>query len=307
MKYIKLFLLLAVAAFGFASCSDDEAGTNSTSGTTVSLPTDTIKVKENAGVTRIPVTVTGARNGDVKITVSFTPTGANPAIADSNYYATSNTAVISADSVSSEGFIEFEPVDDNEINENREFTVTITSAEGATIGNASTVVVLRDNDSEFYDKLQGKWTMTATRTSGASVSWDVTISGASDESDADYNKTLYISGMVGYDWTYAELSYNFDITTKEGYVSFDNLGSYVFASGVGFTGIGDNCTVILYTQDDEGYFNTSPAIVGNWNSDFTEITFPEDRVLWGAIFDSSYNYTGFVWFGIYNIKLTRSN
>lgn len=298
MKYIKLFLLLAVAVVGLSACSDDDGKVNNVSTTTVSLPSDTIKIKEGYGLYRIPVTVTGVRNGDVKVTVSVTGTGTNPAEADVNYYLTSNTSVISKDSVSSEGFIEFETIDDDDINADREFTVTITQAEGATIGNASVVVVLRDNDSEFYEKLQGTWTMNVNGYWDGAMSWNVTISGASDADDPDYNNTLYLSGAEGYSWVVLKLSYHYDITTNEGYVAFDDLGSYYAAEGVGFTS-GTYDIVPLSYNGGLSY----TAITGHWSDDFKTITFEADPYL--ALITSQNGELRSYWDMFNNITLSK--
>ncbi len=305
MKYIKLFLLLAVAALGFSACSDDDNEWNSTASTTVSLPTDTIRIKENTGLYRIPVNVTGARNGKVKVTVKFEETGANPAIADSNYYATSNTAVVSADTTDSEGFIEIETVDDDEINTDRTFRVTITSAEGAQIGNASTVVVLRDNDAEFYDKLQGSWTMKSYGLyDGDTLTWNVRVTGATDESDPEYNKTLYVTGIEGLSYVSLKLSYNYDIATQLGSVSFDDLGGYS-AGSVRFSGLGA-CDVYPYRATISGNrvvrtTDQSP-IEGTWSSDFKKVTFDQSILLLGVVQNGSYLGS---WDAIRGITLTK--
>lgn len=291
MKYIKLFLLLAVAAVGFSACSDDDNEWNSTATTTISLPSDTIRIKENAGIYRIPVTVTGARNGKVKATVKFEGVGDNPAIADSNYYATSNTVTVSADTTDSESFIEIETVDDEDINADRQFKVTITSAEGAQIGNESVVVVLRDNDAEFYDKLQGSWTMKSYGLyDGDTLTWKVNVTGAADESDPDYNKTLYVTGIEGLSYVSLKLSYNYDITTHQGSVSFDDLGNYS-AGSVRFSGLGA-CDVYPYHGEISGnrVVRTADqaAIVGTWSSDFKKVTFEPGIILLGVVQNGSY-------------------
>lgn len=302
MKYIKLFLLLAVAVVAFSACSDDDNDWNSTAGTTVSLPTDTIRVRENTGLFNIPVYVKGAHNGKVKVTVSTEGVGDSPAVADSNYIVTSYTNVVSADTTDGQGFIQIETVDDNEVNVDREFKVTITSADGAQIGNSSVVVVIRDNDSEFYDKLQGSYTLTAKDFfDDTDISWNVNITGATDESDPDYNKTLYLSGIMNYSWCALELSYHYDQATQKGYVAFDNLGSYYAAEGVNFGSAGV-CNVVPIGINGNNY-STDP-IEGNWSSDFSTITFNPTGIIYLMVVNASGQTLG-GWDGFYQITLTK--
>lgn len=155
MKYIKLFMLLAVTAF-FAACSDDDASWNTNADVTVEMGKTEVKVNEGAGLFNVPIVVKGETTAPVRVHVSMRESGSNPAKKDVNYMVTDTTIVISDGA----GKVEVKTVDDDEINENRTFEVYIVSADGAKVGaNSSTNVVLRDNDSEFYEKLQGVWKM----------------------------------------------------------------------------------------------------------------------------------------------------
>lgn len=215
----------------FAACSSDDDSWNSASDVTVGMAKAEMTVNEGKGLFNVPIEVKGETNGNVFVTVELKEIGANPAKEDVNYYVTDKTINIS-DGV---GNVEIETVDDDDINDPRTFQVTIVDAKGAKISeNASTTITLKDNDAEFYSKLQGKWKMSYEEDSQAG-SWDVTITGATDENDPDYNKYLYVSGMMGQSWTTAVLTYNFDPVTKTGYVAFDNLGgAYKMADGVNF-------------------------------------------------------------------------
>lgn len=286
-------MLLAVASV-FAACSDDDETWNSTSGVTVSMQKAEMTVKENAGIFNVPIEVKGNTNGNVYVKVAVSETGTNPAKEDVNYYVTDATIVIS-DSL---GYVEIETVDDEDVNVNRTFNVTIVEAQGATIGNATTTVTLKDNDSQFYEKLQGTWTMT----SDEEEAWTVTVSGA-DEGDADYENKLYIKGMMGYSWTYAELAYHYDVATNEGYVAFDNLGNYNFAEDVNF-GLGGYNNVVLYSVPAGSSSYTTTPIKGTWSADFKTITF-ENVPLYGLIFNQDGSFTRYRWFSISNIKMTK--
>lgn len=295
MKYIKLFMLLAVVAF-MGSCSDDDESWNSKSGVTVSMENKSMRFKESVGIVKVPIKVEGEANGPVSVTVEVKETGSNPAKENVNYYITTKTIKISDNT----GNVELECVDDDKINDERTFEISIVSAKGATVGgNATTAITLRDNDSEFYEKLQGSWVMNCTF-NDAPTKWDVKIVGATDEEDEDYNKVLYITGMLGYQWTNAKLSYDFDKATGKGSVAFDYLGQYNFAEGVNFTGLGV-CNVRLFSV--AGNQLSEDPIYGTWSDDFKNITFDEGT-LYGGVFDSSDAHKG-GWFEISNITMTK--
>lgn len=295
MKYIKLFMLLAVVAF-MGSCSDDDESWNSKSGVTVSMENESMRFKESVGIVKVPIKVEGEANGPVSVTVEVKETGSNPAKENVHYYITTKTIKISDNT----GNVELECVDDEDINDDRTFEISIVSAKGATVGsNATTAVTLRDNDSEFYEKLQGSWVMNCTF-NDAPTKWDVKVVGATDENDKDYNKVLYITGMIGYQWTTAKLSYDYDKATGKGSVAFDYLGQYNFAEGVNFTGLGV-CNVRLYSV--AGNQLSEDPIYGTWSADFKNITFDEGT-LYGGVFDSSDAHKG-GWFEISNITMTK--
>lgn len=298
MKYIKLLMFMAAVTL-FGACSSDDDSWNTASDVTVSMGQNAYQTKENAGIFQLPIVVSGETNGNVYVTVEVKEYGSNPAKEDVNYYVTDKTINISE----GQGSVEIETVDDDDINNERTFEVTIVDAKGAKIGeNASTVITLRDNDSEFYDKLQGKWTLTGVNTSGQQISWTVTITGATDEADADYNKTLYISGINGDSSCEAELTFNFDKETKTGSVSFEGMGEYAmvaydFADPVG------PAYVIPYNIKS-GRLGVEP-IVGTWSDDLKTVTF-DDGILCGALFSyPDEKYTGRTLFNVGSIKLTK--
>ena len=210
MKYIKLLMLLAVVTF-FGACSSDDDSWNSAADVTVSMKNPTMVIKENMGLTNVPIEVKGKTNGNVYVTLAVKEVGKKPAKEDVHYYITDKTISIS-DSI---GYVEVEPVDNDEINADRTFEITIVEAKGAKIGNATTQVSLKDNDSQIYEKLQGKWKLTGVSRQGAPMESVVKIIGASDEEDGDYNNTLYMTGMA-VSSSSARLSFHYDEDTKQG-------------------------------------------------------------------------------------------
>ena len=298
MKYIKLLMLLAVVTF-FGACSSDDDSWNSAADVTVSMKNPTMVIKENMGLTNVPIEVKGKTNGNVYVTLAVKEVGSNPAKEDVHYYITDKTISIS-DSI---GYVEVEPVDDDGINADRTFEITIVEAKGAEIGNATTQVSLKDNDSQIYEKLQGKWKLTGVSRQGAPMESVVKIIGASDEEDGDYNNTLYLTGMA-VNSSSARLSFHYDEKTKQGYVAFDNLGKYNFIEGYDFTkdlGIMGN---IVLSNLSNGSLTTTP-IKGTWSEDCKEIVFDQDQVLFGGIYTTDGTFTGYEFFSVTKIKLTK--
>lgn len=287
-------MLLAVVTF-FGACSSDDDSWNSAADVTVSMKNPTMVIKENMGLTNVPIEVKGKTNGNVYVTLAVKEVGKKPAKEDVHYYITDKTISIS-DSI---GYVEVEPVDDDEINDDRTFEITIVEAKGAKIGNATTQVSLKDNDSQIYEKLQGKWKLTGVSRQGAPMESVVKIIGASDEKDGDYNHTLYLTGMA-VSSSSARLSFN----AKDGYVAFDNLGKYNFIEGYDFTkdlGIMGN---IVLNNLSNGSLTTTP-IKGTWSEDCKEIVFDQDQVLFGGIYTTGGTFTGYEFFSVTKIKLTK--
>ena len=291
-------MLLAVVTF-FGACSSDDDSWNSAADVTVSMKNPTMVIKENMGLTNVPIEVKGKTNGNVYVTLAVKEVGSNPAKEDVHYYITDKTISIS-DSI---GYVEVEPVDDDGINADRTFEITIVEAKGAEIGNATTQVSLKDNDSQIYEKLQGKWKLTGVSRQGAPMESVVKIIGASDEEDCDYNNTLYLTGMA-VNSSSARLSFHYDEKTKQGYVAFDNLGKYNFIEGYDFTkdlGIMGN---IVLSNLSNGSLTTTP-IKGTWSEDCKEIVFDQDQVLFGGIYTTGGTFTGYEFFSVTKIKLTK--
>ena len=302
MKYIKIIMMLCVAAL-FTACSDDEEGWGNASKATVEFEQAEIVVKENKGIVYIPVKVTGENKGRVQVTVAVTAADENGAEEDVNYMITSKTIAIAAEDTI--GNIEFITVDDEEINANREFVVSIASVKGATaVEGTQTKVVLRDNDAEFYDKLTGKWTMNYTDAqSGAQGSWTINVIGADDENDPDYNNYLYVTGMAGYSWTVATLTYKVDMETGKVTVTFEFPQSFADEVNFGLPGYDYN-NVALYSYTD--VWDVEP-VVGEVSEDFKTITFSEGNPpVIAAITDpNNGERTGYYWWFNYIDSMTR--
>ena len=294
MKLSKIFLL-AGAVLAFASCSEKEEW-NTSNEAVVSMAKAEMTVSEATGMFNVPFVVSGERNAPVQVTFEVTPLegseNLDPAIADVNYLLTSNVINVSAEAES--GSLEVIAVDDEKVNEkNRAFKVTIISVKGATFDaeNATTIVTLKDPSP--YEAMAGKWTMTT----ASGSKWNVTVHAAA-EGDPDYNNVLYVTGMMGYDWTVLTMpySYNFEEGKAEVYIKAGEL----FAEGVNFSGIGV-CDIYLYNLVD-GYLTTTD-FAANVSADSKTIDFGA-ATFTGGLFQGG-AFTGYVWFRENGVKMSR--
>lgn len=277
MKYIKLLSLLVAVLF-LGACSDDDVKKNSAADVTVSMGTATISPRESAGIVSLPIKVEGPTNGMVTLTVETREVGSNPAVDGTNYYVTTKKINITG----SEGYVELEMVDDDEINDPRTFEVTIVKVEHAKLNEAAktTSVVIRDNDHEPYDRLQGTWTLTYKNYDGAVQRQKVTITGADDPSEYIYNKLLYLEGML-LDKSKAHLSFNFDTANNTCYVSFTNFMKYNWVTGFKHPSFSDPIDIKLGRL--EGQQISQSPIEGVVQADFKTIKFEEGATI-AAIF-----------------------
>lgn len=277
MKYIKLLSLLVAVLF-LGACSDDDVKKNSAADVTVSMGTATISPRESAGIVTLPIKVEGPTNGMVTLTVETREVGSNPAVENTNYYVTTKKINITG----SEGYVELEMVDDDEINDPRSFEVTIVKVEHAKLNEAAktTSVVIRDNDHEPYDRLQGTWTLTYKNYDGAVQRQKVTITGADDPSEYIYNKLLYLEGML-LDKSKAHLSFNFDTANNTCYVSFTNFMKYNWVTGFKHPSFSDPIDIKLGRL--EGNSISQSPVEGVVQADFKTIKFEEGATI-AAIF-----------------------
>ena len=265
MKLNKIFALM-LAATMFTACSDDDEWNGSD--VAVNMLQEEISVKENGVLFNVPIAVEGEMNGSVQVTVEVAEVGANPAMDDVHYLVTQKTIVITAEE--GKGNIEIMTVDDNDINEARTFTISIVDVKGGSIGTtASATITIKDNDSVFYEKMQGQWKFKTTSRYDGEISWDVNIVGFGED-EKGYNEVLYITGILGYSFCQLEVYYNFDMATKTGSLEIPYgqvVAAYndtydIFACGV-----------------DGGYLTLSGSVMGGWNDDLSEITFEDKDIV----------------------------
>ena len=277
MKYIKLLSLLVAVLF-LGACSDDDVKKNSAADVTVSMGTATLSPRESAGIVSLPIKVEGPTNGMVSVTVETREVGSNPAVENTHYYVTTKKINITG----SEGYVELEMVDNEEINDPRTFEVTIVKVEHAKLNEAAktTTVEIRDNDHEPYDRLQGTWTMTYKDYNGAVQTQKVTITGADDPSEYIYNKLLYVEDIL-LEKSKAQLSFNYDSANNTCYVSFTNFMKYNWYTGLELQGISKPVDILLGRL--EGNNISQSPVEGEVQDDFKTIKFESGATI-GFIF-----------------------
>ena len=294
MKLTK-YLAIACAGLILTACNDNDW--NTSGDVSVEMAEASIRIKENVGIFNVPLKVTGKTNGAIQVTVNVAEASSSPAVEDVHYLVTSKTVTIPADSI--QVGIEVYVTNDMEINDDRSFVVSIASVEGAAIGNrTSTEVTIRDDDSLFYDAIQGTWAFKSESLYEGNQNWTVKISGV-EEGEDGYEKTLYLSGLKGYSWVTAELEYNYDEITNTITLSFPY--DQIVATDVEFQGLG-LCDVGLYGLIG-GYLDDEGALVGTVSSDLKSISFPKDS---DVIFYVLQNGEGMgAWDRIMNISMSR--
>lgn len=229
---------IALAAVAMTACSDDDSkDLNNVAGVTVNMEKATLTTRENAKIFNVPVAVTGETNGKVIVTVETTPTaGANEAVADVNYIVTSYSVIIPAGATT--GNIEICAVDNEDENDARFFDVTLTNVEGAALGTQTTTVVeLRDNDTDPYDKLAGKWVMECTSVfnGGDDGPFDLDMETPDPVEEAEYyGNEVYGFGVDGYNFAYVTFNYGYNEITEQITMSIQT-GSYASSSILNFT------------------------------------------------------------------------
>lgn len=170
MKYIKLFMLM-VAAILFTACSDEETY-NTDATTAVEFEKTTMTVKENEGMIKLPVKITGKRNGMIRLTIkaegvdgsseapSYAAAKESVNGSEGDYSITTKTLVVKTDTITSEVMnFEMKVLDDKIMNGDRKVRFTL-SVEGAKLGAKNTLDVKIENDERtVYDLLAGDWVM----------------------------------------------------------------------------------------------------------------------------------------------------
>lgn len=264
MKYIKLFMLM-VAAILFTACSDEETY-NTDATTAVEFEKTTMTVKENEGMIKLPVKITGKRNGMIRLTIkaegvdggseapSYVAAKESANGSEGDYSITTKTLVVKTDTITSEVMnFEMKVLDDKIINSDRKVRFTL-SVEGAKLGAKNTLDVKIENDERtVYDLLAGDWVMSYSEMQfdkegnplmnedGTPVvkdyTADVTLSVIADDDSPlrgkqvlAYTSKFYFSlaeSEVPLSWSF---NYSYDEATKNGQLNFNCISKEIILS-----------------------------------------------------------------------------
>lgn len=296
MKKKNILGALLLSSVMFIGCSEDEVVMNS-SDAKVGFGTSEYTVKESDGLIQIPINVTGEQNGVVDVVLKVEEYGENPAKQNVHYFLTDNTLRISAEDKTIGA--EFSLADDEEINEARTFVVKIESANGATIDESAKacIVTIKDNDANFYDKLGGKWKLTA-----EGESTDVTIT-VYNESNPKYEKEMILGfALQGVNLQFT-MNYSFDVATKK--ITLSMPTGELLAEGLGF---GDPVGVCdAYSCVIKGNSLSFDTLEWEVSEDMKKITVKGDGLgLSAALFTTgTENFTGYTWFTFSNPVLSK--
>lgn len=268
MKYIKLFMLM-VAAILFTACSDEETY-NTDATTAVEFEKTTMTVKENEGIIKLPVKITGKRNGMIRLTIkaegvdgsseapSYVAAKESANGSEGDYSITTKTLVVKTDTITSEVMnFEMKVLDDKIMNSDRKVRFTL-SVEGAKLGAKNTLDVKIENDERtVYDLLAGDWLMSYSEVQfdkdnkplmnedGTPVvkdyTADVTLSVIADDNSPlrgkqvlAYTPKFYFSlpkDEVPLSWSF---NYSYDEATKNGQLNFNCTSKETIFSTQGF-------------------------------------------------------------------------
>lgn len=302
MKFYKISVA-ALSALMLAACSDDD--NLNTSDVTVNMKDATMLMAEDFSSTyyHIPVVLDGVPNGPVKVTIDVAEETTEPAMEDIHYVITSKTITIPKGQT--EGYFEIIPTGDNEVNEDRVFSASIVSAQGANVGpNATCTITILDDDHylvDAYTYVQGTYTFRATNPSnGAAVSQTWIISGV-NEGEEGYLKELTVAGLQGYAWAGLKASLSFDAVEKTASLTFQY--GQTIAEQVGFDGIG-NMDVKLGSVSGNSY-TSSGAVSATASQDYSEILFAPSALFAGGLYEPGGGFAGYVWFQWTNMSLTK--
>ncbi|MCM1110201.1 MAG: hypothetical protein NC336_03235 [Clostridium sp.] len=302
MKYIKFFLSVLVAVL-VMSCGDKDTKYNTNGGVTVSMQSSTFSVRESSGICNVPVVVKGDANGMIKVTFELIEVGGSVAKEDIHYYATSKTINIAPEDKTNS--LEFLPIDDKEINEDRTFIVKIANVEGASVGDVpECVVTIRDNDQNPYDRLEGEWTLSYDDRDLNPYSGTVYIT-VYDDDEFQYERVFQMSGEI-MAYTAETDTIMMQFNKSAGSISF--LGGQTVASGLNFGGDIGVCDLVTAFAGAGGTITTSGAISGPWNEAMTEIDFGNQEMYLAVRGTEDSPYPGQIvgYYSIlFNFKLTR--
>lgn len=313
MKLNKIFAV-ALAALAMTACSDNNAedyptflgATNTAGGVSVSMPA-TFSLNENEIPSYIPVNVTGEANGKVVVTVEVkeltqTPADTEPAKKGEHFNITSYTVNIPAGEA--EGFIEITPIwETGVINDDRVFELTIVSAQGATVSNATCQVTIANVD-DPYTSMCGTWTLRGVDNTGKEVSYRINVQTVAPDSE-DYGHVLYGFGIFG-ESDYLIPLINFEYDELNGNGTCEIGYGYMMTDGKAFNyGLEAPAFPVCMYRSAQGMTLNHQAVC-TFDSTYSTITIPQDANIYGGLYyTTTMAFSGYGIGTISNMTLTR--
>lgn len=288
MKIFKNIILaagLVVASFGVSSCDLGLFGPEVKHGegdAVVGFASPTYTFKESAGIVRVPVAITGTPD---TYPSTFDVTAEAIDLVNLNYLGdlvlfTQTTNF--KDNGNGTVYVEFKIKDDTEINDDRSFKLKLTNVQGAKLSEvAETVVIIKDNDNNPYEKLWGDWTFHCLDYDGAAYEFTVSISGGftPEEEEANADKLLVCVGLEG-----NQLALNDGTGAPVWYMGYDadakllsiKTGNLIGPANIFNFGLSGEQTVELWYWNPETNEPSSDVeVTGTWSDDLNTITFDQ--------------------------------
>lgn len=272
---------MAVVAL-FAACSDsDDWNTNDV---TVGFAKEEFSFNESAGTVKIPFTITGERNGDIKLVVKEND---STAISGAHFIITSDEINIPQDADSTEVFyLEARIIDDgSEENDDRVFTLDIQSINGATVGIGHATVILKDVDANPYFKLLGKYTVYALdmlSDNADEVTFEVTLTNTDGYDDYSGEK-IVVMGMLEQGTYDGTIPWLLDYDEANSTLTLDGSDPYFYAA-YNFGSFLGAVAEIPYEITSTSAARAS-SISATYTKEYNEITFAQGSGLASGVFD----------------------
>ncbi|MDE6495983.1 MAG: hypothetical protein K2L30_07085 [Duncaniella sp.] len=292
MKLSKIFgLSLATLLLAGCSSNDDNNFTwNTKEGVTVSMEEAEVVTIENLGLFRVPVNISGERNGSIKIQFSFIEVGDEPAMEDVHYYVTTSELVVGPDI--DKTYVEINTVDNIDENDPRVFDIVISKVEYASIGElASTEVIIKDKGP--YSKMAGEWTFAAANADGPVDPVKVKLTCKDPNERIIYVENL--EAWFGFPSSYPmklRLNWVWDEETEHGNVTIpmgNTMGMIPLNLGDGKGTPCDLMNIFLNGNTPVSY----GSLAGTCNDNYSEISFnPSDQFVIGAFDQETGQYYG---------------
>ena len=303
--------MLLAAVTGVISCSEENLGAGDIA---IGFGQESFRFKEGAGLNKIEVVVTGeARNYPVTFDIEARLLTDDGVEVDDVLHFTQTKGLKVKGKDLAPVYVEFFVKDDDVINEKREVELSITNVEGASVSVDKTVIEIKDNDSDPYDKLMGDWTASATDYYGNKVTFPVNISGGFTQSDVDANE-----GRVLVCWGFGSVQREFPTSNPPKqpvwYIDFDEdahalyvQANTLMANVFQFSDIPYDVIIRCCTIMPGNSISLVSPLEGSWSSDMNTITFQSGGYgLTAAIFNTQGEYTDSVWLVYTDIVLTRN-